>query len=546
MLHSKSKSTRLISFAIAVVFMFVSILASTESVSAATKLKVTAAKKTIYVGQTVKLKANKTVKWSVSKKKIAKLTKKKKKSVTVKGLKPGTVYVKAKAGKKIKKIKITVKAKPKAAPKKTISIVSSSGIIGIGETCSVTTVESGSSVSMDDVIFSSSDASVADVYYTGLVTGISPGTATITATYKYDKSVKASVDITVVATKAGTLTLKVDLSDETRYPAGEAVRVWLPVPQSDEQQSITSVKCDAPGARLTEDSAGGKQMYIEWGADAKPEDRVATLSYHLYRKAVIRDKNIESMEKGSLDSEAAKYLGESYWSGSLTSGIVKDTADEIVDAAGAQTFYQKAFAIYDWMCNNLVRTDDKTVIFGDVESILKGYRGEDGGRNAGSCMDMNSVFVALCRAEGIPARTKYGFRFTTLGPNCRAEFYLPGYGWVPADPALAIKQGRGLDSPAKLDHDVTWEKIKDKYWGNAEENWICVNMGRDIVLDPPQSIVTDEYLEVLNPAEDGISTINLFMFPYGEYGDQYIPCQNSKNFKYEYSFEEENPLDCGC
>ena len=50
---------RLISTAIAVVFMIVTILASTESVSAAAKLKVTAERQTIYVGETVKLKANK-------------------------------------------------------------------------------------------------------------------------------------------------------------------------------------------------------------------------------------------------------------------------------------------------------------------------------------------------------------------------------------------------------------------------------------------------------------------------------------------------------
>ena len=80
-------------------------LASTESVNAATKLKVTAEKNKIYVGQTVKLTANKNVKWSVSKKKIAKLTKVKKKTVVVKGLKPGTVYVKAKKAKAPKKSK---------------------------------------------------------------------------------------------------------------------------------------------------------------------------------------------------------------------------------------------------------------------------------------------------------------------------------------------------------------------------------------------------------------------------------------------------------
>jgi hypothetical protein len=113
---------------------------------------------------------------------------------------------------------------------------------------------------------------------------------------------------------------------------------------------------------------------------------------------------------------------------------------------------------------------------------------------------------------------------------------------------MAIKWGRGLDAGPKLDHDSKWEEKKNEYWGNGEENWICLNMGRDIVLDPPQSVVTEEYLEVLNPVnEQGISTINLYMFPYGEYGGSYINCQDRANFKYEYSYDGiPDLLDCGC
>lgn len=545
MLQSKSNAIRLISIAVIAVFLCVSLLANTESVDAASGLKVTVAKKTIYVGQTVKLKANKSVKWSVSNKKTAKLTNIKKKTVTVKGLKAGTVYVNAKAGKENKKIKITIK------PKKKLKLVSSSSAIGIGEYCALTVMVGNTAGAADDTYFSSSDRSILEVYDSGLVTGVSPGKATVTATSKKNKKQTASIDIRVVPTKAGTLTLDVDLSDETRYPAGKIAKVWLPVPQSDENQSISAVHFNAPGAKtakLTNDSAGGKQLYIEWDENTKPADRKASLSYHLYRKAIVRDEKIKSIKQTKVDTKAfEEYLKPTYWSGDLKTGIVKETSDEIVEKYTATTVYEKAFAIYDFMCDNMIRTDDKTVIFGDVVSILKGFRGEEGGRNGGSCMDMNAVFVSLCRAQGIPARTLYGYRFTTLGVNCRAEFYLPGYGWVPADPALAIKQGRGLDAPPKTDDDIVWEGIKDKFWGNAEENWICVNIGKDILLDPPQSVVTEEYLEVLNPVNDqGISTINLFMFPYGEYGGQYIPCQAKNNFKYVYSFDEENPLDCGC
>ena len=548
MIQSRSNMMRSISIAVTIVFLLVSILASTESVDAASKLKVTVTKKTIYVGQTAKFKANKNVKWTVSRKKIVKLTKIRKRTVTVKGLKAGTVYVKARAGKKTKRIKIVVK------PKVKMRLESSSDFIGVGEFCALRVKYGKSSGAVNEATFTSSDTSVAIVNRRGLVTGISPGTATITAKSKKYKNLKATTSITVVATKAGTLTLKVDLSDESRYPEGKAAKVWLPVPQSDDYQNITQVDYTVTGekaARLTTDSAGGKQLYIEWGADASPKDRVATLSYHIYRKAVVRDENIASMEHGTVaeaaaaDEVVAEALKPTMWSGDLESGIVKETADRIVKAAGAKTVYEKAFAINDWMCDNMTRIDDKKVLFGDVVSILEGKR------YAGSCMDMNSVFVALCRAEGIPARNLFGLRFAPkapgkIGPNCRAEFYLPGYGWVPADPALAIKQSWGYESEYIGENaplaDI-WEGIKDMYWGNGEENWICVNMGRDITLDPPQSIDPgDEYLEVLNPG----GTINLYMFPYGEFGDQYIPCQDSKNFKYEYSFEEEDPLDCGC
>ncbi|MFI5385670.1 MAG: transglutaminase-like domain-containing protein [Fimbriimonadales bacterium] len=55
----------------------------------------------------------------------------------------------------------------------------------------------------------------------------------------------------------------------------------------------------------------------------------------------------------------------------------------------------------------------------------------------GDCGWFSALFVACCRNAGIPARTVAGI---TLGNNAWhvwAEFYLPGFGWIPADPAYS-------------------------------------------------------------------------------------------------------------
>jgi len=61
-------------------------------------------------------------------------------------------------------------------------------------------------------------------------------------------------------------------------------------------------------------------------------------------------------------------------------------------------------------------------------------------RGSGSCSEYTFVFIALCRAAGVPARYVGGV--VTRGDDAFvdnvfhrwAEIYLPGYGWIPVDP----------------------------------------------------------------------------------------------------------------
>ena len=99
--------------------------------------------------------------------------------------------------------------------------------------------------------------------------------------------------------------------------------------------------------------------------------------------------------------------------------------------------------------------------------------------------------MALCRAAGVPAREIFGLRLgkqptqdVTGWQHCWAEFYLPGYGWVPVDPAdvreLMLKEGVALDTPRTTE-------LRDYFWGGIDAYRFQLATDRDLVLSPAQA-----------------------------------------------------------
>jgi transglutaminase-like putative cysteine protease len=93
----------------------------------------------------------------------------------------------------------------------------------------------------------------------------------------------------------------------------------------------------------------------------------------------------------------------------------------------------------------------------------------------GTCTDIHSLFIALARSRGIPARLQMGYRLRESnegksvdpGYRCWAEYFLPGYGWIPTD-IVEAEDPKGLG--------------RDRWFTGLTEHRLWLNEGREFDL----------------------------------------------------------------
>ncbi len=314
------------------------------------------------------------------------------------------------------------------------------------------------------------------------------------------------------ANRSGIVTLEVDLSAKE---AGKEAKLWVPYPVRDRYQNVSDIKVSGDyvsSGVYTEEVYGTPMLYAQWPADAK--SRRLTFSFAVERKE-IRQTNLPTTEPMWNRADYSEYLKPT--SLSPLDGEVKKLADKITK--GKKTVREKAKAIYDWCCGNMYR-DPATIGCGkgDVCALLQ--------KPGGKCTDISSVYIALCRAVGVPARELFGIRLgkkleedITTYQHCWAEFFLPGYGWVTADPADVRKAM--LVEKLEL-KDTKTKEWRDYFWGGVDAYRVVIAAGRDIVLNPLQA----------GPP------LNTFGYPYAEIGGKAVDFYQPKSFVYRYTFRE--------
>lgn len=306
------------------------------------------------------------------------------------------------------------------------------------------------------------------------------------------------------------LTYEVDLS---QHPG--AGRLWLPLPQSaGDYQRVLSVdwagKIEA--ALQRDETYRAPILTAAWGED--DADRTLTVT----TQVATRDRPTADTPPSLVDIEGATlYLRPT--ENIPVDGIVAETAERIV--RGIAEPEAKARAIYEWVVDNTFRDPEtRGCGLGNIKFMLE--TGDLGGK----CADINSLFVGLARASGIPAREFYGVRvaasaqFKSLGKqddisqaqHCRAEFFSPHRGWVPVDPAdvrkVVLEEKLVLDDPRLI-------ALRNRLFGYWEMNWVGFNNARDFTL----------------PGKTG-ERFSYLMYPYAELGDTRLDGRDPADFRF--------------
>jgi len=308
---------------------------------------------------------------------------------------------------------------------------------------------------------------------------------------------------------SGIVVMHFDLS---RHDRDQEVKLWIPYPVSSAYQEIGSVRVSgdyAESALYADAVFQNPILYARWPGGS--DSRHLTLSFTARRQEVRKD-HLPRRERPWNKVDFSRWLGPT--SLGPVDGQVAELAARIT--RGKKGVAAKARAIYDWTCENMYR-DPKTIGCGkgDVCRLLKSP--------GGKCTDIHSVFVALCRAAGVPAREIFGIRLgkepvedITGWQHCWAEFYLPGFGWVPVDPAdvrkLMLKKKLGPGDPET-------RRLREYFWGGWDAFRIRLALGRDIYLSPRQQ----------GPP------LNTFGYPYAEVNGKPLDFYAPSAFAYRFT-----------
>lgn len=267
----------------------------------------------------------------------------------------------------------------------------------------------------------------------------------------------------------------VKLSD---IPAGaKSVRWWISIPDNDRHQDVLDFSfVTVPGTWRVERDAdrGDRFLYVEVDSPKAPSLE-AVVEFTLRREPVFvqidpaKVTPITDLHRRMYAEEVRLDAPHMEVTPAIAEMANKVCGDDRNPATEAHKLLAHVAASADHYSKDPTKP---TCGIGDAGSCI-----EKGG---GCCTDLHSLFISLARARGIPSRLQMGYRINPKnegkvydpGYRCWVEYFVPNYGWIPAD----VVEADAVDGMGPT-----------RWFTGLTERRLWLNEGREFQLRPAQA-----------------------------------------------------------
>ena len=290
---------------------------------------------------------------------------------------------------------------------------------------------------------------------------------------------------------------------------------WISIPDDERTQEVLDLRVvSAPGTwSITRDAERGNRFLrvdVEHPATAAIE---AVVEFTLRREAVLVDVDPERV-------------------GALTDSHRRLFREELDRSSPNMEVSPRVQRIADRVCGDETNVATQTRLLLDYVADAADHYSKDPSKPScgigstddcltnlgGCCTDIHSLFISLARARGIPARLQMGYRLLARnvgkevdpGYRCWAEYFAPGYGWVPTDIVEA-------DAPEGLG--------RTRWFSGLTTERLWLNQGRAFVFDDAESTAPVNHMSLGYAEIDGSPARVL------AHGD--LPAQLSRTIRFE-------------
>jgi transglutaminase-like putative cysteine protease len=271
-------------------------------------------------------------------------------------------------------------------------------------------------------------------------------------------------------------------------PDASSIDLWIPVPSDTDGQEVTDVRVASPGDGTigTEPQYQNRMFHRRF---AGPFSASSDVSAELVFQVVRTEIHIPEAKQLAATKQLSAVLPHDVYLRPNRLIPIDGKVQEIaLSLQLPKDPLRTGRRLYDYL----------------LERMTYNWKAEGAGRGdvlwacdsrTGDCTDYHSMFIALCRSQGIPADHEFGFPIRTdessgklAHYHCWARFFVKGVGWVPVDISEADKH----------------PELKEYNFGSLSAKLLKLTHGRDVTLVPPQAA----------------EPLNTFIYPYVEVDGQ--------------------------